>query len=97
MILTQQTESQLVRNGFANAASACEQKLLDTHSVDHRSRMGIAPRRIPAAGFKTSHIDCVFDSEAQSIEWATTAGRQIESCYKGVTLGNADRGALHRS
>jgi hypothetical protein len=68
VILTEKTESQLVRNGFANAVGARAQELLYTHSVDNRGGMGIAPRRITATGFETSHIDCVFNSKAQSIQ-----------------------------
>ena len=70
MILTQKAESQLVRNGFPNATGTREQKLLYTHSVDYRGGMGIAPRRITATGFETGYIDCVFNSKAQSIQWA---------------------------
>jgi hypothetical protein len=57
--------------------------------------MGIAPRRITATGFETGHIDCVFNSKAQSIQWAAAGRRQIESRYKGVTLSNGDGGAVH--
>jgi hypothetical protein len=57
--------------------------------------MGIAPRRITATGFETGHIDCVFNRKAQSIQWAATGRRQIESRYKGVALSNGDRGAVH--
>jgi hypothetical protein len=68
VILTQQAESQFVRDGLPNTTGTCEQKLLYTHSVDHRSGMRIAPRRITATGFETGHIDCVFNSKAQSIQ-----------------------------
>jgi hypothetical protein len=95
VILTQKTESQLVRNGFANAAGARAQKLLYTHSVDYCSGMGIAPVRITATGFETGHIDYVFNSKAQSIQCAASGRRQIESRYEGITLSNADRGATH--
>ena len=95
MILTQKAESQLVRNGFPGAAGTRAQELLYTHSVDYCGGMGIAPRRITATGFETSHIDCVFNSKAQSIQWAAIGRRQIESRYKGVTLSNGDRGAVH--
>jgi hypothetical protein len=57
--------------------------------------MGIAPRRITATGFETGHIDCVFNSKAQSIQWTAIGRRQIESRYKGVTLSNGDGGAVH--
>jgi hypothetical protein len=67
VILTQQTESQLVRNCFANAAGTHVQKLLYRHSVDDRGGMGITPRRITATGFETGNVDCVFNSKAQSI------------------------------
>ena len=70
VILTEKAESQLVRNSFANAAGTGVQKLLYTHSVDYCGGMGIAPRRITATGFETGHIDCVFNSKAQSIQWA---------------------------
>jgi hypothetical protein len=57
--------------------------------------MGIAPRRITTTGFETGHIDCVFNSKAQSIQWTACGGRQIESRYEGVTLSNSDLGAVH--
>jgi hypothetical protein len=95
VILTQQTESQLVRNGFPNTTGTRVQKLLYTHSVDYRGGMGIAPRRITATGFETGYIDCVFNSKTQSIQGATADRRQIESRYEGVTLSNGDRGAVH--
>jgi hypothetical protein len=57
--------------------------------------MGITPCRITATGFETGHIDCVFNSKAQSIQWTPAGRRQIESRYKGVTLSNGDRGAIH--
>ena len=85
MILTQKAESQLVANGFANAAGTGEQKLLHTHRVDYCGEMGIAPCRITTTGFKTGHIDRVFNSKAQSIQWTAFGRRQIESRYKGVT------------
>src|SRR4029450_13138433 len=53
VILTKKAESQLVQDGFPNAASTRGQKLLYTHSVDYRDGMGIAPRRITATGFET--------------------------------------------
>ena len=95
VILTQKAEGQLVRNGFADAAGPRAQKLLYTYSVDYRGRMGIAPRRITATGFETGHVDCVFDSKAQSIQWASTRRREIESRYKGVALSIGDGGAVH--
>jgi hypothetical protein len=57
--------------------------------------MGIAPRRITTTGFEIGHVDGVFNSKAQSIEWAACDGRQIESRYEGVALSNGDRGAVH--
>jgi hypothetical protein len=57
--------------------------------------MRITPRRITATGFEIGHIDCVFDSKAQSIQWSAIRRRQIESRYKGMTLINADRRAVH--
>jgi hypothetical protein len=35
--------------------------------MDDRSGMRIAPRRITTPGFETSHVDRVFNNEAQSI------------------------------
>jgi hypothetical protein len=67
VILTQKTESQFVRNGFPNAAGTRVQELLYAHSMDDCGGSGIAPRRITATGFETGHIDCVFNSKAQSI------------------------------
>src|SRR5262249_24562281 len=97
VILTQKAESQLVANGFANALGTREQKLLHGYSVDYCGRMGIVPRRITATGFETTYIDCVFNSKAQSVQRAAFGRRQIESRYKGVTLSNGNRGALHSS
>jgi hypothetical protein len=57
--------------------------------------MGIAPRRITTTGFETGHIDGVFNSKAQFIQWTAIGRRQIESRYKGVTLSNSDLGAVH--
>jgi hypothetical protein len=71
------------------------QELLYTHSVNYRGGMGIAPCRIAATTFETGHIDCVFNSEAQSIERTAIGRGQIESRYKGVTLNNGNRGAVH--
>ncbi len=79
MILTEKTERQFVANRFADAARAGAQKLLYAHSVDYCSGMGIAPGRITATGFETGHIDYVFNSKAQSIQWAASGRRQIES------------------
>jgi hypothetical protein len=95
VILTQKAESQLVANGFANAAGTRAQELLYAYSVDYCGRMGIAPGRITTTGFETGHIDYVFNSKAQSIQWAASGGRQIESRYEGITLSNGDRGAIH--
>jgi hypothetical protein len=67
VVLTQKTESQFVANVFANTAGTREQKLLYTNSVDYRSGMRIAPRRITTTGFETGYVDCVFNSKAQSI------------------------------
>jgi hypothetical protein len=67
VILTQETESQLVADGFANTASTREQNLLYTNSVDHCGGMGITPRWITATSFETGNIDCVFSSKAQSV------------------------------
>jgi hypothetical protein len=64
VILTQKAESQLVRNGFPNAAGTRAQELLYAHSMDDCDGMGIAPRRITATGFETRHIDCVLNSKA---------------------------------
>jgi hypothetical protein len=75
VILTQKTESQLVAYGFANTAGAREQKLFDGYSVNHSSRMGIAPRRITTTGFETGYINCVLNSKAQPIQRATTRQR----------------------
>jgi hypothetical protein len=97
VILTQQTESQLVRNGLANTAGTRAQKLLHADSVDNCGGMGIAPRRVTATGFETSHIDCVLNSKAQSIEWPVPSGRQIESAYESVALRNGHRGGFHSS
>jgi hypothetical protein len=63
--------------------------------VNYRGGMGIAPSRITATGFETGYINCVFNSKAQSSQCAASGRRQIESRYKGVTLGNRDRGAVH--
>ena len=63
--------------------------------MDDSGGMGIAPRRITATGFETGYIDCVFNSKAQSIQWTAIGQRQIESRYKGITLSNGDRGAVH--
>jgi hypothetical protein len=57
--------------------------------------MRIAPRRITATGFETGYIDGVFNTKAQSIQWAASGGRQIESRYEGIALSNGDRGTLH--
>jgi hypothetical protein len=57
MILTQKTESEFVRNGFATAAGTHAQKLLYAHSVDYCGGMRIAPHRITATGFETGYID----------------------------------------
>jgi hypothetical protein len=67
VILAEKAQSQLVRNGFANAACTGAQKLLHAHSVSHGGGMRIAPRGITAAGFETGYIDCVFNSKAQSV------------------------------
>ena len=72
MILTQKAQSQLVRNGFADAAGPRAQKLLYAHSVDYCGGMRITPRRITATGFETGYIDGVFNTKAQSIQWAAT-------------------------
>ena len=93
VILTQQAESQLVANGFANAAGTGEQNLLHTDRVDYCGGMGIAPCRITTTGFKTGHIDRVFNSKAQSIQWTASGGRQIESRYESIALSNGDRGS----
>src|SRR5262249_29464585 len=95
VILTQKAEGQLVRNGFADAAGPRGQKLLYTHSVDYCGGVGIAPCRITATGFETGHIDCVFNSKAQSIQWTAIGRRQIKSRYESVTLSNGDDGAVH--
>jgi hypothetical protein len=67
VILTQQAESQLVANRFANAVTAGRQDLLYANSVDYCGWMGIPPGRITTTGFETSNIDCVFNSKAQSV------------------------------
>jgi hypothetical protein len=67
VIFTQKTESQLVANGFASTARTREQKLFYRYSVNDCGGMGIAPRRITTTSLETGHIDCVFNSEAQSI------------------------------
>jgi hypothetical protein len=95
VILTQKTKSQLIANGFANAAGTREQKLLHTNSVDYCGGMEITPRRITTTGFETGDIDRVFDSKAQSIQWPTSHGRQIESAYEGVALCNGHRRGFH--
>jgi hypothetical protein len=95
VILTEKAESQFVRNSFANAAGTGVQKLLYTHSVDYCGGMRIAPRRITTTGFETGHFDYVLNTKAQSIQWAASGGRQIESRYEGVTLSNSDLGAVH--
>ena len=59
--------------------------------------MGIAPRRITTTGFETGYIDGVFNTKAQSIQWAASGGRQIESRYEGIALSNVDRGAFIRT
>jgi hypothetical protein len=71
------------------------QELLYTHSVNYRGGMGIAPCRIAATSFETGHINCVFNSKPQSIQRTANGRGQIESRYKGVTLSNGDRGAVH--
>ena len=95
MIFTEQTESQLVANSFANAPGAGAQELFYANSVDDRGRMGIAPRRVTTTGFETRYVDGVFNTKAQSIQWAASGGRQIESRYEGIALSNGGRGALH--
>src|SRR6266700_1234786 len=95
VILTEKAESQFVRNSFANAAGTGAQKLLYAHTVDYCGGMRIAPRRITATGFETGYIDGVLNTKAQSIQWAASGGRQIESRYEGITLSNSDRGAVH--
>jgi len=90
VILTKQTESQLVANSFANAPGAGAQELFYADSVDYCGRMGIAPRRVAATGVETRYIDCVFNSKAKSFQWAAARGRHIESCYKGITASDGD-------
>ena len=95
VILTRKAESQFVRNGFANAVGARTQKLLYAHRVDYCGGVGITPGRITTTCFEAGHINCVFNSKAQSMQWAATGGRQIESRYERITLSNGGRGAVH--
>jgi hypothetical protein len=90
VILTEQTESQLVANSFANAPGAGAQELFYADSVDYCGRMRIAPGRVTTTGLETRYIDRVFNSEAKSFQSAATRGRHIESCYKGVALSDGD-------
>jgi len=78
VILTKKAESQFIRNGFADAARACPQELLNAHGICDRRRMRIAPRGIAATGLPACYIDYIFNSKAQSIEHAAASRRQLK-------------------
>src|SRR5207244_12069264 len=78
VILTKKAESQFIRNGFADAARARPQELLNAHGICDRRRMRIAPRGIAATGLPACYIDYIFNSKAQSIEHAAASRRQLK-------------------
>jgi hypothetical protein len=78
VILTKKAESQFIRNGFADAARARLQELLNAHGICDRRRMRIAPRGIAATGLPIRYIDYVFNGKAQSIQHATASRPQLK-------------------
>ena len=97
MILTKETESQFIADGFAHATGAGTQELLDADSVRHCCRVGLAPGRIATTGFVPGDIDRVFDCETQSIEQTASSWRHIESLDESIALSGGHGGAFHSS
>src|SRR5207245_8136011 len=88
-------DRQFLGNRLTDGSGTCAQKMLHAYNMHHCCRMLIAPRQITTTGFEDSHIDYIFNSEAQSIQRTTSGRRQIKCRYESIAFIDSNRGPLH--
>lgn len=70
VVFSQQTERELIGNGFAFTLGARSQKLFNAYCRYACGRMRGEPFRVAATGAMAGNIDEIFDGESQTAERA---------------------------